>query len=91
MYFVTVKQEGYVLFTMTPSELGAVALTDDQKTVRLLRRDAIGDEWTPMVEWSVADLTHTDYLVSWHEKQEPAAPEGLLDAIPASVSTKSLR
>lgn len=90
MYFVTVRQEGYVMFAMTPSELGAVALAEDQKTVRLLRRDAIGEGWTPMAEWSVSDLTHTEFMVGWHEKPEPATPEGLLDGIPASVSTKPL-
>jgi len=89
MYFVTVKQEGYVLFTMTPSELGAVALAEDQKTVRLLRRDAIGAEWTPMAEWSVGELTHTDFMLHWHAEPEPATPEGLLDALPASIRNRA--
>lgn len=90
MYFVTVRQEGYVMFAMTPSEVGAVALAEDQRTVRLLRRDAIGDSWTPMVEWSIDDLTHTDYMLGWHEKPEPAQPEALRDALPAGLPHKVL-
>jgi len=88
MYFVTVRQEGYVLFSMTPNELGAIGLAEDQQTLRLLRRDKIGDAWTKMVEWNIADLTHTDFMLSMQHREEPQTPEGLLDVLPADLRKK---
>ena len=40
MYFVTIKQPGYALFSTTPSERAAIGLTEDQKRVHVLRAHA---------------------------------------------------
>jgi len=88
MYFVTVRQPGYVMFAMTPNELGAVALAEDQKTVRLLERAHIGEAWKPFAEWSVAEMTHTDFMASMQHKPEPGTARQLLESLPAPLREK---
>ncbi len=61
MTFVTMKQPGYCLFSTTPSERAAVGLTDDQKRVHLLVREAAG--WTVQHDWSVDEHSHTDVML----------------------------
>mgnify|MGYP006908349066 CR=1 FL=1 len=85
MYFVTVRQPGYVLFAMTPSELGAVALAEDQQTVRLLRRAALGEAWESFAEWKSSELTHSDFMAAMQNRDEPATPAELLDVLPAAL------
>ncbi len=88
MYFVTVRQEGYALFSMTPGELGAVGLVDDQKTLRLLRRSAIGDAWSTIVEWPVSEFSHTDFMLAMQFRAEPSDPLELTQVLPESVRAR---
>ena len=60
MYFVTVKRPGYVLFCLTPSERGAVGLTDDQQRAQILERR--GADWVVLREWPVSERSHTELL-----------------------------
>ena len=80
MYFVTTKRAGYVLFCTTPSERAAVGLTEGQM-VHLLMREASAD-WTVVREWKAADYSHTDFLASLRQHEEPADPKKLLEFLP---------
>jgi len=51
VYFVTSKRPGYALFSMTPSERAAIAVTDDQKRVHLL--ELVGRDWRVHRKWPV--------------------------------------
>lgn len=88
MYFVMVRQPGYVLFAMTPNELGAVALAEDQKTVRLLERPAIGAAWEPFAAWSVDELTHSDFMAAMQHRDEIVEPRRLAEVLPADLRTR---
>jgi hypothetical protein len=90
MYFVTSKREGYILFCTTPSERAAVGLTDPQM-VHLLVRPAVGDDWRLVAQWKTSDYSHTDFLAALHHVDEPAAPEGLLAFLPASLRDPAAR
>jgi len=81
MYFVTTKHDGYVLFCLTPSERCALGLTE-KGVVRLLVRDAAGDDWTVLHEWAAADYSHTDFLAALHHREEPGDPRQLLALLP---------
>lgn len=76
MYFVTIKQAGYALFSTTQSERAAIGLTDDQQTVRLLARDGAG--WRVMKEWPVDERSHTDLMLRFGDVAEPASVNELL-------------
>jgi hypothetical protein len=84
MYFVTTKRDGYVLFCTTPSERGAVGLTDKQ-VVHLLVRASAGDAWRVAAQWEASSYSHTDFLVALHHVDEPADPGGLLAFVPGNV------
>jgi hypothetical protein len=84
MYFVTTKQDGYVLFAMTPSERAAVGLTDKQE-VHLLKRQGNAGEWQLVAKWNGADFSHTDFMVAWHSGVEPTAAGDLLAVLPAAL------
>ena len=81
MYFVTIKQPGYILFSMTPSERAAVGLTDGQM-VHLLVRASPAEPWRILREWSVNDYSHTDLMVALHGVAEPTDPRQLLEFLP---------
>ncbi len=87
MYFVTTNRPGYILFSMTPSERAAVGLTDEQ-IVRLLVRDATGEEWVVVEEWNTNDYSHTDFMAALHRIDEPADPKDLLRFLPARARKK---
>jgi hypothetical protein len=80
MYFVTTKQAGYVLFSMTPSERAAVGVTETQR-VHLLFRQPDGG-WAVRREWDVAQFSHTQLMTALHHRDEPSDPEQLLDLLP---------
>jgi hypothetical protein len=84
MYLVTTKRQGYVLFATTPSERGAVGLTD-QQVVHLLVRGAVGDTWRVVAQWNASSYSHTDFMAALHRVDEPADPQGLLAFVPSSV------
>ena len=76
MYFVTIRQPGYCLFSMTPSERMAVALVDDQTHVHVLERR--GDDWTLHQEFPVATHSHTDLMHRLADVDEPATVTDLV-------------
>ena len=76
MYFVTSKRAGYALFSMTPSERAAIALTDDQRRVHLLARD--GADWRVVEDWPVEERSHTDMMVRLGALDEPPTVEQLV-------------
>lgn len=84
MYFVTTKRDGYVLFCTTPSERGAVGLTERQ-VVHLLVRESMTDDWVVLREWNAKDYSHTDFLAALHRAQEPTEPKRLLDFLPSDL------
>jgi hypothetical protein len=84
MYFVTINKPGYVLFSATPSERAALALTDKQ-IVHLLARDARSGEWKVLRTWKASDYAHTDFMVALHHLDEPDDPHKLLDLLPANL------
>ncbi len=84
MYFVTTNRPGYVLFCMTPSERGAVGLTDKQ-IVHLLVRSSPAEQWRVAHEWSAQDYSHTDFLAALHHVAEPGDPQELLQFLPAHL------
>ena len=83
MYFVTTKRAGYILFCTTPSERAAVGLTEAQDVHFLVRES--GGDWVVVREWKASDYSHTDFLASLHEQEEPADPRKLLDFLPADL------
>jgi hypothetical protein len=76
VYFVTIKQPGYALFSTTPSERAAIGLTEDQKTVRLLAQESGG--WSVVQEWPVEQRSHTDIMIRLGDVPEPASIDELL-------------
>ena len=70
MYFVTTKREGYVMFSMSPSERFAVGLTEGQQ-VHLLER--AGKEWKTVREWPASTFSHTALMTSLRHRQEPGS------------------
>jgi len=82
MYFVTTKHPDYVLFCMTPSERAAVGLTE-KNVVHLLLRS--GASWKVAREWSGTDCSHTDFMVSLGEVDEPADPTELTRYLPPAL------
>lgn len=83
MYFVTIGRKPYVLFCLTQSERGALALTD-KGIVEILEKSPSG-EWQAIAQWDSARYSHTDFMVSLKDVQEPATVRGLLDLLPAGV------
>lgn len=83
MYFVTTKQAGYVLFSMTPSERAAIGLTETQR-VHLLLRQPDGS-WKVRHEWDTAKFSHTQFMAALHYRDEPSDPEHLLAILPAEL------
>ena len=84
MYFVTINKPGYVLFSATPSERAALALTDKQ-VVHLLTRDAGSGEWKLLRTWKASDYSHTDFMVALHHLDEPDDPRKLLALLPVNL------
>jgi hypothetical protein len=76
VYFVTIKQPGYALFSTTPSERAAIGLTDDQRRVHLCAR--ADDGWRVVRDWPVEDLSHTDLMVRLGSVAEPASIDELV-------------
>lgn len=87
MYFVMTKRSGYVLFCLTPSEHGAVGLTDKQM-VHVLVRDGGDADWQVIAEWPASEFSHTDLMVAWHHRPEPDDPRALLSVVPASLRSR---
>lgn len=76
MYFVTTKRPGYVLFSMTPSERAAVAVTEDQQRVHVLER--AGTEWRVHREFPMAEQSHTQLMTRLATVDEPPTVEELV-------------
>jgi len=68
--FVTIKQPGYALFSMTPSERAAFGVTDDQQHVHMLEKSA--DGWRVVHDWAMSEHSHTDVMVRLGDVPEPA-------------------
>jgi hypothetical protein len=85
MYFVTINRPGYVLFCATPSERGAIGLTEKQ-IVHFLVRDPTSAEWVVVRTWKASDYSHTAFMAALHHTDEPADPRALLDLLPANLS-----
>ena len=75
MYFVTVKQPGYALFSTTPSERAAIGLTEDQRRVHLCER--AGDGWRVARDWPVSEHSHTELMIRLGAVDEPASIDEL--------------
>lgn len=76
MHFVTIRQPGYCLFSMTPSERAAIALADDQTHVHLLERR--GTEWAVRHAWPLSEHSHTDLMRRLADVDEPASIDDLV-------------
>ncbi len=76
MYFVTMKQAGYALFSTTPSERAAIGLTEDQRRVHLLERT--GDGWRVVRDWPIEEHSHTELMVRLGGVDEPASIDELV-------------
>ena len=76
MYFVTTKRAGYSLFCLTPSERGAIGVTDDQRRVHVLERT--GTDWRVVRDWAVEEHSHTDLMSRLAEVEEPASIDELV-------------
>lgn len=87
MYFITTKLEGYILFSMTPSERAAIGLTEKQE-VHLLAQDAASNAWTVKARWSANDFSHTDFMTAWHRLDEPREVGALLEVLPAALRAR---
>ena len=85
MYFVTINRPGYVLFCATPSERGAIGLTEKQ-IVHFLVRDSVSDEWVVVRTWKASDYSHTDFMAALRRADEPDEARALLDLLPANLS-----
>lgn len=84
MYFVTTKREGYILFCTTPSERGAIGLTD-QQVVHLLAHQTGTNDWVVLAQWNSSDYSHTDFMAALRHHDEPADPRDLLDLLPSRL------
>jgi hypothetical protein len=76
VYFVTMKQAGYALFSTTPSERAAIGLTEDQTRVHLLERT--GDGWRVVRDWPIEEHSHTELMVRLGGVDEPASIDELV-------------
>jgi hypothetical protein len=76
VYFVTTKRAGYSLFCLTPSERGAIGVTDDQRRVHVLERT--GKDWRVVRDWAVEEHSHTDLMSRLAEVEEPASIDELV-------------
>lgn len=76
MYFVTMKQAGYALFSTTPSERAAIGLTEDQTRVHLLERT--GDGWRVVRDWPIEEHSHTELMVRLGRVDEPTSTDELV-------------
>jgi hypothetical protein len=76
VYFVTMKQAGYALFSTTPSERAAIGLTEDQSRVHLLERT--GDGWRVVRDWPIEEHSHTELMVRLGGIDEPASIDELV-------------
>jgi hypothetical protein len=76
VYFVTMKQAGYALFSTTPSERAAIGLTEDQTRVHLLERT--GDGWRVVRDWPIEEHSHTELMVRLGRVGEPASIDELV-------------
>jgi hypothetical protein len=76
VYFVTMKQAGYALFSTTPSERAAIGLTEDQTRVHLLERT--GDGWRVVRDWPIEEHSHTELMVRLGRVDEPASIDELV-------------
>jgi hypothetical protein len=76
VYFVTMKQAGYALFSTTPSERAAIGLTEDQTRVHLLERT--GDGWRVVRDWPIEEHSHTELMVRLGRVDEPTSTDELV-------------
>jgi hypothetical protein len=76
VYFVTMKQAGYALFSTTPSERAAIGLSEDQSRVHLLERT--GDGWRVVRDWPIQEHSHTELMVRLGGVDEPASIDELV-------------
>ena len=83
MYFITTKKEGYILFSMSPSESYAIGLTE-QGRVHLLNRDDKG-AWAVAHQWDKEKLSHTAFMASLHRRDEPASLREWLELLPPGL------
>ncbi len=88
MYFVTIRQPGYILFAMTPSERAAVGLTEKQE-MHVLLRDSLQSPWRVAAEWPVSVCSQTDFMGSLHHVSEDADPAKILERIPAAAKLRA--
>jgi hypothetical protein len=86
MYFVTVGREGYVLFSMTPSEKAAIGLTEKNE-VHILQAKG-PSQWEILAQWKGSDFSHTDFMSAMHEREEPAEPAQLLEILPEALRAR---
>ncbi|HYD50670.1 MAG TPA: hypothetical protein VEB21_20100 [Terriglobales bacterium] len=87
MYFVTTSRKGYILFTMTARERGAVGLTEAQMVHFLVKGE--GGDWHVVHEWDGRKYSHTDFMGSLHRIPEPEDPRDLLDQLPPELRAKA--
>jgi hypothetical protein len=83
MHFVTVKRPEFVLFCMSPSERCALGL-DERHVVHFFVRGPSRD-WQLVRTWSSSDYSHTAFMASLRERDEPADPMELLQLLPATL------
>jgi hypothetical protein len=76
VYFVTMKQPGYALFSTTPRERAAIGLTEDQRRVHLCER--AGDAWRVVRDWPVEEHSHTELMVRLGAVPEPPSIDELV-------------
>jgi hypothetical protein len=76
MYFVTTKVPGYVMFSMTPSERAALAVTEDQQHVHVLERTPSG--WKVHRDFPMAEHSHTQLMTRLANVEEPATVDELV-------------
>ena len=76
MYFVTMKQPGYALFSTTPSEQAAIGLTEDQRRVHVLARTS--DGWRVARDWPIEEHSHTELMVRLGGADEPVSIDELV-------------
>lgn len=84
MYFVTTKHPAYVFFCLTPSERGALGLTE-ARIVHVLARPSRDAAWQVVAEWPASEYPHTSFMVAWHRHDEPADPRDLLRVLPPAL------